>query len=175
MTYTRLYDSLIQQAMARYFPQVDSRWGKAQLCAESDLNPKAVSPAGAKGIAQFMDGTWQEVSGKLWPHGGSSVWSPADAVEAHAWYMGHLWNCWNAKRSDSDRLKLAQASYNAGIGNIVKAQLLAGNAKDYVTIITELPNATGTTNAKQTTDYVARIAQIYAGLVAADGMPVVSS
>jgi len=51
------YDALIKTAQKKYLPGTDWRLLKAQLTQESDLNPRAVSPAGAQGIAQFMPNT----------------------------------------------------------------------------------------------------------------------
>ena len=169
MTYSTIYDDLIRAAMAQHFPQVEWLWGKAQLIAESNLNPLAVSDAGANGIAQFMPDTWDEVTQDMGLTG-ASVNDPEVAIPAYAFYMHRLWTAWTAPRPPLDRLQLAQASYNAGLGNVIHAQRLArrvGNAvapNDYASIIAELPQVTGEDNARQTTHYVVRIANIYSEL-----------
>src|SRR5690606_20537269 len=56
------YNELIRLAAQKYLPGYDWRLYKAQLWQESKLNPYATSPAGAKGIAQFMPATWAEWS-----------------------------------------------------------------------------------------------------------------
>src|SRR5258708_34941439 len=56
---------------------------KAQAIEESGLDPDATSPAGAKGIAQFMRNTCAE-----WGHG--NVCDPAAAIDAQARYMAWL-------------------------------------------------------------------------------------
>lgn len=159
MSYTTEYDDAIKAAMTRWFPQVSWLWGKAQLCVESGLNPNARNPtSGALGLGQFMPETWDEVSKEYgFPEGTPT--DPTYAIPAYAHYMRALWDLWDSTpRTASDRLALAQASYDAGAGHIIQAQKLAGGALDYATIIQRLPLVTGPRSA-ETTDYVQKIAQ----------------
>jgi cell wall-associated NlpC family hydrolase len=78
----------------------------AQLRQESGFNPRARSPVGAMGIAQFMPGTW------LVHGGGGDVWNPADAIPAAARY-----DCAVARAVAAvggHRQSLMLAAYNAG-------------------------------------------------------------
>lgn len=144
--------------MKRYWPgfPVPLYW-KAQLYQESRLDPSAVSPVGAAGLAQFMPGTWQDVIKRLGYPKGVSPHEAKFAIEAGAYYMATLRRSWSAKRPELDRHELAQASYNAGLGNILKAQKLCGGARHYPDIITCLPKVTGKDNARETSTYVERI------------------
>lgn len=166
VSYTAIYDSLIQAASKQYLPQLDWRWIKAELVAESDLNPTAVSSAGADGIAQFLPDTFKSVAKKLNFPVNASAFDPQYAIPACAYYLNSLWQEWVAPRSTDDHRKLMQASYNAGFGNLLKAQGLANNATDYASIIAMLPNVTGIANAFETAQYVTRIGRYYAELIA---------
>ena len=109
---------------------------KSQCYAESSFNPNAISPVGAQGLCQFMPGTWAEYG----------VGNPFDAdasINASAKYMSALISGWKSERPDEDRLKLAQASYNAGFGNLLKAQKKCDNKSLYDEIIQCLPKITG--------------------------------
>lgn len=57
-----------------------------------------------------------------------------------------------------DRQRLAQGGYNAGPGNIRKAQRLCGNAQAWATVASCLPKITGKHSA-ETITYVDRIAR----------------
>lgn len=144
--------------MARWWPRTpvtDWRWFKAQLYQESLLDSDAVSPVGARGLAQFMPGTWADVSRQL----GVPDVSPHTAryaVNFGAFYMLKLRNGWSAPRPELDRWDLARASYNAGFGNLLKAQKQAGGANRYAAIIKALPLVTGH-HSRETITYVERI------------------
>lgn len=161
------YDGQIRAAAMRYLPQWDWRWLKCELHAESglDLCTTAESESGAQGIAQFMPATW---SGEVIANGiapeDSSAFDPEYAIPAAAWYLAKLRSQWTAPRSEGDRRRLTQASYNAGIGNILHAQQLAKGANDYLPIIAQLPHVTGL-RAAETTAYVTRIERYFAMLV----------
>ena len=164
---THDYDLAIRAAVATHWPEVtDWRWGKAQLIAESALNPAAVSPCGAVGIAQFLPDTWAEVSEALYHTEATDPHDPLLAIPAYAWYMAQQWHAWTAPRPFLDRLQLAQASYNCGRGYLLTAQRLAGNVNGFAEIAAQLPNVRNV-DWRQTTDYVTKISKIYAGLTSA--------
>jgi hypothetical protein len=87
-----------------------SRWNvsagmlAAQLTAESGFNPRAVSPAGAQGIAQFMPATARS-------YGLRDPFDPVAAIDAQAHLMSDL-----LRRFRS--IPLALAAYNAGPGAV---------------------------------------------------------
>lgn len=153
------YDAEIKQAVRLYWSSYPDwlSW-KAQLWQESRLKPQAVSPVGARGLAQFMPGTWRDVVQRLdFPYG-TSPHEARFAIEAGAYYMAQLRGQWRADRSALDRHRLAQASYNAGIGNIVAAQKRCGNPKGYAAIMACLPVVTGL-RSQETLAYVRMIAR----------------
>ncbi len=76
----------------------------AQLLAESAFNPRAVSPAGALGIAQFMPATARS-------YGLRDPFDPDAAIDAQAHLMSDL-----LRRFRS--IPLALAGYNAGPGAV---------------------------------------------------------
>jgi soluble lytic murein transglycosylase-like protein len=76
----------------------------AQLMAESGFDPRAVSPAGAQGIAQFMPGTAAS-------YGLRNPFDPVAAIDAQAHLMSDL-----LRRFRS--VPLALAAYNAGSGAV---------------------------------------------------------
>lgn len=166
--YTHQYDDDFEGAVLAYWPQCPSwKYLKAQAIAESLLDPLAQSSAGAKGLMQFLDGTFAEVAAKLNFPNNATPFMPQYAITAGAFYMHERWQSWsNPNRTGIDRMRLAWAAYNAGFGNLLMAQVKANGALDYDRIIAKLPWVTGADNAKQTKDYVLRIQHVYAELTA---------
>lgn len=168
MSIPNTYDHLIRAACKRYLPGVDWRLLKAQLWQESRFIPSAVSPAGAEGIAQFMPGTWAEVK-HLIDKPNASPFDVEPAIEAAACYMAQQIQGWEWEREDIDRYMLALASYNAGFGNILRAQKLwlwYGNMPvDYASIISLLHEVTGKDNADETKGYVLHVFSYYLDMV----------
>jgi len=107
------YDSLFKW-YGRVCGDVDWRFFKAMGVAESNLDPKAVSPAGAKGIMQLMDSTAAEV-------GVRNPFDPEENIRGGIEYLKRLFASLSSVRAREERLKLAVASYNGGIGYIKKA------------------------------------------------------
>ncbi len=81
----------------------------AQLMAESNFNPFAVSPAGAQGIAQFMPGTAAQ-------YGLADPFDAPAAIDA----QGHLMSDLLGEFGGS--VSLALAAYNAGPGAVEGCQ-----------------------------------------------------
>lgn len=158
---TTVYDGAIEKACSRYLPDVDWRLVKAQLLAESDLDPTAVSPVGARGIAQFMPATWRDVATALkFPTQHATAHDPIFAIQGCCYYMATILNIWTAPRPDSDRYCLALASYNAGIGNLLFAQVKSGGKPSYSEIVSSLHLVTGS-HAVETRAYVRRTLRLY--------------
>jgi len=114
-----------------------SRWSVsavllgAQLLAESNFNPFAVSPAGAQGIAQFMPGTAAS-------YGLDDPFDPVAAIDAQAHLMSDL-----IRRLGSPELALA--AYNAGPGAVEACRCVPPypETRAYVTRILALLGGAG--------------------------------
>jgi len=96
----------------------------AQLQTESEWNPRARSPAGAQGIAQFLPGTWAG-NGRDWNGDGrADVWDPADAIPSQGAYdcsiVDQLRPALAAGRIHGNLTDLALAGYNAGVGAVLQ-------------------------------------------------------
>jgi len=150
------YDDAIKRSVSRYWADFpDWLYWKAQLYQESLLDPNATSAVGAAGVAQFMPKTWIEVTKQL-QRSGASARDANLAIEAGAFYMANLRRTWRAPRPALDRHWLAEASYNAGAGNLVRAQALCRGKALYHEISACLPQVTGRF-AQETLTYVTRI------------------
>jgi hypothetical protein len=102
----------------------------AQLMAESGFNPRAVSPAGAQGIAQFMPGT---AAG----YGLRDPFDPVAAIDAQAHLMSDL-----LRRFHS--VPLALAAYNAGSGAVGACSCIPyAETRAYVARILALADGAG--------------------------------
>lgn len=123
---------------------------------ESRLDPDAVSPVGAAGLAQFMPATWAMMVKEMRLDLKASPHTARLAIPAGAAYMAKLRRQWSSPRPQADRHKLAQASYNAGLGNLLTAQKLCGMRNLYLDIARCLPRVTGR-HSEETTDYVRKI------------------
>lgn len=139
------YDAAIKGAWALYHPGDDSRWWKAQLWQESHLDPNALSPANALGIAQFVQATAMQ-------YGLTDRRAAEPSIYAGAKLMRDNMRFWSAPRTDRSRRRLAQAGYNAGNGNLWKAQKRCGGLNEYESIVSCLPLITGK-YAKETLGY----------------------
>lgn len=90
----------------------------AQIAAESLWDPRAVSSAGAQGIAQFMPAVWEQYGIDANKDGVADVWDPVDAIHSAA-----ALNCINrrlVRDASGNRLLNTLAAYNAGFGNVLK-------------------------------------------------------
>ena len=150
------YDKHFKNAVV-YMPiGTDWRMLKAQCYQESRLQPFAVSPVGAYGLCQFMPNTAAEMKRKH-PEL-ENFWLPEISIYAAARYMNQMNKFWSSPRPFDERYKLALASYNAGAGNIHKAQKRCGMPTPYKPIIKCLSLVTGH-HSKETIDYVRLITE----------------
>lgn len=146
------YDDEINSAVKRWGGtyQYPLAW-KAQLYQESHCKLSAISYAGAQGVAQIMPDTWADLETR---YGIKASPFSKIAIEWGYRYQSQMRYIWRADRPAHERERLAQASYNAGAGSIIKAQKRCGNAPYWSTIQYCLPQITGDKNAHETTTYV---------------------
>jgi soluble lytic murein transglycosylase-like protein len=163
------FDNLFNQYGLEY--HIDPLLLKAQVKQESNFNPNAVNKiSGAKGLAQFMDRTWEEwcdlVPGIQKTIIQYNPFNPDQAIHAQSAYMSFLKKIIEQKLvqtlSDKDYLMhWALAAYNWGIGNII-GRVVKGKVKmgmiqfakfNYEFAEKYLP--------KETSNYVIRIMKYY--------------
>ncbi len=111
------YRSLIQEA-GHTCPEVTPNLLAALLTQESGFNPKASSPVGAQGIAQFMPSTWERHGVDGNGDGERDVWDPEDAIPAAAGYLCGIAK--DIKDVPGDKQSNMLAAYNAGSGAVRK-------------------------------------------------------
>ena len=109
------YRPVIEQAAAKY--GFDWRLIAAQIYQESHFDSQALSPAGATGLMQITPATAEEF--EL-----SDPTDPSDNIEAGVAYLEYLSSVFDGPVG-LDRLKIALASYNIGLGHILDARELA--------------------------------------------------
>ena len=124
--------ALVPEVLLSFFLSVNGDLSPQQqenLCAqirqESQWLPGAVSPAGARGLAQFMRST----AGDIGPAVGCPEWGqafdPGCSIAMQREYMSRLLRSRIAVgNSPIERWHLAVASYNAGLGWIRKERRL---------------------------------------------------
>jgi membrane-bound lytic murein transglycosylase F len=107
------YDSFFQESAT--LVKLDWLWLKAQAKQESNMDSNAMSDVGAKGLCQFMDGTWFSsclISGVPVLVGVGDVFNPRDAIMA----QGRLMKSLLEQFGDWEK---ALTAYNWGSGNLV--------------------------------------------------------
>jgi murein DD-endopeptidase MepM/ murein hydrolase activator NlpD len=104
---------------AQTCPAITAPLLAAQLDAESGWNPRALSPTGAGGLAQFMPGTWASEGLDGDGDGIRDPFDPADAIASQASFMCRLLAAVTADAHlIGDPIDLALAAYNAGLGAV---------------------------------------------------------
>lgn len=145
--WTGSFDAYFKKYAKQYFgPFFDWQWFKAQAIAESKLTINAESWAGAQGIMQIMPATYADIQERN-PHF-STVDKPRWNIAAGIFYNQYLYTKLS-KVPEPDRLMLTFAAYNAGLGNVYKAQRKAGGSTVWKDLKPYLP--------RETQGYVERI------------------
>lgn len=108
------YEDLIQLYSRRY--NLDWLLVTAQVWAESNFDPLAESPVGARGLMQIMPGTarWLGVDPNL-------LWEPEINIRLGTYYDAKLYAIFK-KEKGQDRVAFMLAAYNAGPGRVIRAQ-----------------------------------------------------
>ncbi|EID79022.1 MULTISPECIES: C40 family peptidase [Rhodococcus] len=94
-----------------------------------------VSPVGAKGPGQFMDGTWRTYGKDADGDGTADILGVADSVMASGHLLCDMYNqidTWKHQgRVRGDTLDLAIAGYNAGVGAVLASGGMPSGSPDY--------------------------------------------
>lgn len=101
----KAYEEHIQDAAKRY--DLDPHLIRSVMMQESGGNARIVSPVGAKGLMQLMDGTARSLGVK-------DSFDPRQNIMGGALFLRKMLNQYNGSE------KLALAAYNAGPGNVNK-------------------------------------------------------
>ncbi len=118
------YDAIFRKYSKRYFSVAfDWRHFKAQAMAESELNPRAVSRVGARGLMQLMPSTYQAIATHV-PRF-TSIDDPEWNIAAGILHDRDLWTMWASSVPDSARFPFMFGTYNAGEGPITRAAAAA--------------------------------------------------
>ncbi len=118
------FDESFRKYTKRFFGVgFDWQMFKAQAMAESQLDPHAHNPTGARGLMQLMPSTYRQIQTQNPDF--KSIDDPEWNIAAGIQYDRTLWNLWNDHEADPDRQSFTFASYNAGRGTILRAQAMA--------------------------------------------------
>ncbi|MFI6340482.1 NlpC/P60 family protein [Streptomyces sp. NPDC050535] len=160
------YVEWIQRA-GQQCPEVSAPLVAAQIKAESNWDPTAVSPADAQGLSQFIPGTWAtwgvdaaSRDGSPEPDGVADPFTPGDAIMTQARY-----DCWLAGKvkkvnPGGDPTRLMLAAYNAGPGAVQDYDGVPPypETQDYVTkIIESMTDFTGAQPDAQASEFGDRV------------------
>ncbi len=151
------YDVTFKRVSSRYLNWANPQLLKSVCGVESTMNPNAISNKGAVGLCQFMPKTWIHIAknvDEVTPNGKKN---PQQSIHAAGYYINEISQSWLTS-SNSDRVKLTLASYNAGVSDLMKAQKRCGMSTSYNKIMTCLPKVNGSHKRVTTTkNYVDKI------------------
>ena len=162
------FDPQLKWASRKFFSEPLRSKGfcylKSLCYTESNLDPNAES-AYAKGLCQITPPTLDtaERLGNArykYKFRSNDLREVKTNVAAAVITLDRMWRIWTSKRSNQCRLELAFASYNAGGGNIIKAQAASGGERCWEGIRESLHEITGR-HSKETLDYVSRVFKNY--------------
>ena len=108
------YEDLIEKYAVKY--SVDPYLAASVIWVESRFLPEAISPQDARGLMQILPTTaqWASVRMGLEDYQEEQLFEPEINIEIGTWYLSFL----NSQFPDNRDLVLA--SYNGGIGNVLK-------------------------------------------------------
>jgi soluble lytic murein transglycosylase-like protein len=121
---TSEYDPIFRKYSKRYFSVAfDWRHFKAQAMAESNLDPRARSRVGARGLMQLMPTTFRLITTRRREF--TSIDDPEWNIAAGILHDRDTWRLWEKEVPADRRHPFMFATYNAGEGPITRAAAMA--------------------------------------------------
>jgi membrane-bound lytic murein transglycosylase F len=112
------YDAILQREAVKL--GWDWRLLAAIIYQESKFKSTARSWAGASGLMQLMPSTAASLGLKS-----NEIFDPEKNIQAGVKYLIYLQNVWTKIGNQEQKIKFVLASYNAGIGHVIDARILA--------------------------------------------------
>lgn len=129
------YLTTIETAHNRYFgrgSEVPYRLIVSQFYQESRFDANAESPVGAIGIAQIMPGTRYDIERQIGPF---NPWNARDSIFSGTYYVADRWFVFKyGNKTTANRMALALAAYNSGLGYVLQAQALATDSQHWLPV-----------------------------------------
>lgn len=112
------YQNSIRQSA--YQHEFDWRLIAAMIYQESQFNPNAVSYHGASGLMQLMPKTASSLGLPA-----ANIYDPHKNIAAGVKYLKRMYDLFDEVEEETNRIRLALAAYNAGVGHVLDARKLA--------------------------------------------------
>ena len=115
------YDNIVKKYAKRY--GFDWRLIMAQIRQESKFNETARSRVGAHGLMQIMSGTVKELRNELDIE--YIYQNPRENIAAGIYHLYKQYRALKDVTDRTERIKMALAAYNAGLGRVIDARSIA--------------------------------------------------
>ena len=157
--YDRYFQSAVRRHWASDLPGVPWLALKAQALTESSLRADAESPAGAVGLLQQLESTFDEEARRINLRKGNRR-NASDSIEVGASYLAGRARFWISPRPVHESWRLALVGYNSGSGNWLKTQTLYGG-RYWSELVVNIDKVISPTHVEEARGYVPRVEHFY--------------
>lgn len=127
-----------------------------QIEQESSWRPDAVSWAGAKGLAQFMDATARDME-RRYGGGPANPFDPRWAMTAQSRYLRELVGFVGRVRNDVEQFAFALSAYNGGLRHVRRRQALSPDPTRCLGLTCDINPGISEAAQRENRDYPRRI------------------
>ncbi|MCY4258798.1 MAG: transglycosylase SLT domain-containing protein [Rhodobacteraceae bacterium] len=160
--YDRHFEAAVRRHWATDLAGVPWLALKAQAITESSLRADAESPAGAVGLLQQLESTFNEEARRINLRDGNRR-NARDSIEVGASYLAGRARFWTEPRPVHESWRLALAGYNSGSGNWYKVQVRYGG-RYWHDFVPHIADFVGPVHEAEAAGYVPRVEYFYGRL-----------